>query len=264
MDAHERFEELAVGHVLGGLDTSDAADFRTHLLGCRDCRLRVAELRDIAADLAAAEREERAEARVRTEVPQRTERDDEVDAARRRSSRTLGVAVAAAAVLIGALAFWNLHLRTQVAATSVLAERQQEALVELATGVVVAVEVAAPTEGRVVVDDDDVAFSFVELPALAASERYVVWLTGVDANDANDGNGEVALEGSEDVDGADGDGVDQVLVVRSSDRRVAGVAGLRGADRLLVTVEEGPVDEEVSTARAVATADLTAGLAPDR
>jgi anti-sigma factor RsiW len=78
-DEHRRFEHLAVGHVLGGLDPVDAAEFRVHLTGCRDCRRRVAELRAIATDMAAAEREERAASRLQTEVARRTEQVDGED-----------------------------------------------------------------------------------------------------------------------------------------------------------------------------------------
>jgi hypothetical protein len=242
VDEHERYEELAVGHVLGGLAAPDAADFRSHLLGCRDCRLRVAELRDIAADLAAAEREERAEARVRTEVAERTaESADPPPSPPRVPSRTLGLAIALAVIVVGALAFWNLHLRTQVAATTLLVERQETALAELAAGVSVAVEVVTPASGLVVVDDEQVAFSFVDLPALTGTERYVVWLAGTD----------------DDEEGP-------ILIARPGDRRVAGAVEQRGAEGLRITVEEGPTAGDTPAGREVASADLTAGLAPVR
>ncbi|MEX1162452.1 MAG: anti-sigma factor [Nitriliruptor sp.] len=240
MDAHERYEELAVGHVLGGLTASDAAAFRSHLLGCRDCRLRVAELRGIAADLAAAEREERAEARVRTEVAQRTDLEDQpAPAGPGVPSRMLGLGIALAVVLFGALSFWNLHLRTQVAATTLLTERQQTALAELATGVSVSVDTVAPASGLVVVDGDEVAFSFVSLPPLVGTERYVVWLVG--GGDQDDS---------------------VVLIARSDDRRVAGAVEQDGAAELIVTVEDGPRQPVAPAGRQVATAHLSAGQAP--
>ncbi|MEX1177953.1 MAG: anti-sigma factor [Nitriliruptor sp.] len=239
MDAHERYEELAVGHVLGGLTAFDAAEFRSHLLGCRDCRLRVAELRDIAADLVAAEREERAEARVRTEVAQRTDEPDLEPPTPRVPSRLLGVGLALAIVVFGALAFWNLHLRTQLSATAMLVERQQTALAELASGVSVEVETVPPASGLVVVDGDEVAFSFVDLPPLAGTERYVVWMTGVE-------------------DGGDS----AVLIARTADRQVAGAVVQDGAQELLITVEDGPRQPEAPTGREVASADLAAGIAP--
>jgi hypothetical protein len=240
VSAHERYEELAVGHVLGGLAAGDAADFRSHLLGCRDCRLRVAELRDIAAELAAAEREERAEARVRTEVAQRTSEVESETPDPPRSpvpARALGVGIVLLVLVFGALAFWNLHLRTQVASLEVLAERQDDALTELATGVSVAVDAVGPTSGLVIVDEETVAFSFVDLPQLVGTERYVVWLLGV------------------------ADGSEPVLIARTEERRVAGAVLREGGDELLVTVEHGPTGEAAS-GREVARADLTAGVAP--
>jgi hypothetical protein len=59
--AHRHFEEMAVAHVLGGLDTDQGRVFRAHLLECSDCRARVGELRAIAHDLAGVERDERRE-----------------------------------------------------------------------------------------------------------------------------------------------------------------------------------------------------------
>jgi anti-sigma factor RsiW len=241
VEAHERYEELAVGHVLGGLSAPDAAAFRSHLLGCRDCRLRVAELRDIAADLAAAEREERAEARVRTEVARRTDVDDTDEIPRGVRTRSLGLGLALAVVLIGALAFWNLHLRTQVAATGLLVERQEAALSELATGVSVAVDADPPATGIVVVDDEQVAFSFAGLPALTGTESYVVRLAGT----------------SEEVDPA-------VLIARTDGGRVAGAVELLDAGELVVTIEDGRIEDGPPRGRQVASADLTAGQAPAR
>ncbi len=239
MDTHERYEQLAVGHVLGGLDAGDAADFRAHLLGCRDCRMRVAELRDIAADLAAAEREERAQARVRTEVEQLTATETDVadEPGPGVSSRALAVVAVVAVVTFGLLAFWNLHLRTQVTTAERLDERQSAALAELAVGVPVTVEVTGSGSGLVVVDEQDVAFSFVALPELAYDERYVVWLTG----------------------GPDGD--EPTLVTRTPDGRLAGTGTLAGARELVVTVETAPGRPTAPAGREVARADLAAGIA---
>jgi hypothetical protein len=240
VSAHERYEELAVGHVLGGLGAGDAADFRSHLLGCRDCRLRVAELRDIAADLAAAEREERSDARLRTEVARRTAEDGDDPPAPRPlvSSRALGAVLLVAVLVFGGLAFWNLHLRTQVAALGLLADRQDVALAELAAGVSVTVDAVTPTSGLVVVDEEAVAFSFVDLPQLAGAERYVVWLVGAEEGD------------------------EAVLIARTDDRRVAGAVERGEAAELLVTVEHGPAGTTSPVGREVARADLTAGVAP--
>jgi hypothetical protein len=58
-DEHRPYEDMAVAHVLGGLDTDQGRVFRSHLLECSDCRARVGELRAIASDLAGVERDER-------------------------------------------------------------------------------------------------------------------------------------------------------------------------------------------------------------
>ncbi|GGI05021.1 anti-sigma factor domain-containing protein [Egicoccus halophilus] len=175
---HERYEELAVGHVLGGLDAGDAADFRSHLLGCRDCRLRVAELRDLAADLAAAEREERARAKVRTEVVRRDDVEDPEPAAAtsRIGIRHVTVATIAVLLLAGAMGFWNLHLRTAAAAYAQAATYRGETLRLLAGGVSVPVDVAEDVTALVIVDGERVAFTVRDLPSLAEGERLEVWL----------------------------------------------------------------------------------------
>lgn len=178
---HQRFEELAVGHVLGGLDPGAAASFRAHLISCRDCRLRVAELRDIAAGLEVAEREERAEARLRTKVdegdtPPLTSREP----GSRRGATSPGsvVVLLLLAGLLAALLFWNLHLRTRDAALGSLADDRAATLQGLAVGVTAPLDLADGVHGIVVVDGDQVAFSFVGLPEPTGAERLVVWLMG--------------------------------------------------------------------------------------
>jgi hypothetical protein len=120
----------------------------------------------------------------------------------------------------------------------VLAERQDDALAELAAGVSVTVEALPPTSGLVIVDEETVAFTFVDLPQLVGAERYVVWLLGVE------------------------DGDEPVLIARTDERRVAGAVVREGADELLVTVEHGPAGEAAAAGREVARADLSAGVAP--
>lgn len=56
---HREYEDMAVAHVLGGLDQQRGRVFRAHLLDCADCRARVGELRAIAHDLAGVEQAER-------------------------------------------------------------------------------------------------------------------------------------------------------------------------------------------------------------
>jgi hypothetical protein len=179
-DEHERYEELAVGHVLGGLDVADAAEFRTHLVACRDCRLRVAELRDIAADLAAAERDERSQAQVRTEVARRAE-DDAVPDTRgvgRIGPRQVSAAALVVLVIAVGVGFWNLHLRTSVAEYRRVADHRGQTLDVLATGASVPTSFTGRVGGTVVRDDERVAFNLSGLPATEVGQRIVVWLLG--------------------------------------------------------------------------------------
>jgi anti-sigma-K factor RskA len=235
---HERYEQLAVGHVLGGLEAADAADFRTHLLSCRDCRLRVAELRDIAADLAAAERDERAQAQVRTEVARRVEDDEEPGgpdpAPQRIGVRHVTLATIVVLVLAGAMAFWNLHLRTASTTYARVAEHRGETLRELATGVPVDVDLAEGVEGLVVVDGEQVAFTLDQLPPLRDDERLVVWLLGTE-------EGTVAAL--------------RIHAFQLGAGVLAGHLDADGAEELVITRQHGAVTEEPAGER-IARADL--------
>lgn len=184
-DDHDRYDELAVGHVLGGLDASDAARFRSHLVSCRACRARVAELRSIADDLVAAEREELDLAAVRTEVARREHDDAEVvppPPAQRLTIRHVTIAVVIVAVLGAAMAVWNLNLRAVAGGYRDAATARGETLEELATGVPVVADLADGLEATVVVDGDDVAFTLVGIPPMEPDDVLVAWL--VDADDA--------------------------------------------------------------------------------
>ncbi len=142
-----------------------------HLLGCRDCRLRVAELRDIAADLAAAEREERAEARVRHRgrPPDRGEPEPQP--------------TGAGAVDHGSLAALGLGRRRgrcsgrwrsgtctcgrRSPRRRLLVERQRDGAGRARRRACRSRSTpSAPASGLVVVDGDEVAFTFVGLPPL--------------------------------------------------------------------------------------------------
>ena len=232
---HQRYEELAVGHVLGGLDPADAASFRAHLISCRDCRLRVAELRDIAAGLQVAEREERAHARLRTKVDEDQPEEEAGGAASLPRQRSRPSTVVVFLVLVGLLAlvlFWNLHLRTRDAALGALADGRAETLQELAVGVPVPVTTAEGVDAIVVVDDQDVAFSVTGLPEPAAGERLVVWL----------------------LDGPDGDRpVMQRLTTSDQPGSLSGTVETRGEQDLAVTIEAGrpgPIPQGAELVRA--------------
>jgi hypothetical protein len=218
---HERYQQLAVGHVLGGLAAEDASSFRAHLLGCRDCRLRVAELRGIASDLEAAERDERARALI-------TARDEDEQAAEappqppgpRVGIRHVTVAVVVVALLAGAMAFWNLHLRTTTAAATGVAEQQSAVLEILAEGLPLSVEGRHPVQGIAAISEGNVAVSVVGLPALD-QRQIVVWRRG-EAGDEPARTVNVRQLGQGPL----------ALAVSTED-----------ADELVLTLEEGPLGQ---------------------
>jgi anti-sigma factor RsiW len=178
-DHHARFEELAVGHVLGGLPAADAAAFRDHLGGCRICRSRVAELRSIADDLAAAERDERAQAAVRTEVPRRADEDPAgPEPAARIGIRHVTLAVVAVAMLATAMGFWNLHLRTTSASYFATAEARGATLQQLAAGSPLEVETAGVATALAALDGDTLAVTVDGIAPLDAETWLVAWFRG--------------------------------------------------------------------------------------
>jgi anti-sigma factor RsiW len=182
-DAHRHYQQLAVGHVLGGLAADDAADFRSHLASCRDCRARVAELRGIASDLERAERDERARTLVRTEVPRRSDREPERGEPRdngRIGVRHVTVAVVVVALMAAGMAFWNLHLRTTNAVVTSVADQHAQALDVLASGVTVEVQGEHPVRGLAATDGEHVAVTLAGVEPPGEEARVVAWLTGVD------------------------------------------------------------------------------------
>lgn len=218
-DHDEQWDELALGHVLGGLAEDDASAFRGHLVGCPACRARVAELRSMASDLALAEREERAALRLRTEVEARREptaADEEADRTRVLQRRG-AIAGALLLVLVLALAMWNAHLRTQSAELREVASDHARTLTVIGAGTVVPAETSGTVTGVVSVDGDRVAFSLAGLPTPEADERLVVWIEDDDGIDAVDAYlpSRVALE----------------------DGRLAGTVAAVDAHRFLVTIE---------------------------
>lgn len=119
-DKHRYFEDMAVSHVLGGLDEAAGRVFRSHLLKCPDCRAHVGELRALAHELADVERDER---RVRAakavETKRRQDDGGEGEDGGSGTPATIGrlprlIALAGVLLLVG-LAGWNLALRTTVA-----------------------------------------------------------------------------------------------------------------------------------------------------
>lgn len=175
---HEHWDELALGHVLGGLPEDEASAFRGHLVDCRQCRARVAELRSMASDLMAVEREERVTRRMtETQTEARREVDEQTgtDLSGRRRWVVLG-AIALGALLLGGLSFWNAHLRVQNAQLVGLAERQERTMDVLGAGTPVPAQTSGAVTGVVAVDGDRVAYALAGLPVPEGGERLVVWL----------------------------------------------------------------------------------------
>jgi anti-sigma-K factor RskA len=225
-DGHERYRQLAVSHVLGGLDPDDAAAFRSHLQGCRDCRARVAELRGIASDLERAERDERARATVQTEVVRRQpEGEPEATEAGEPTGPRIGVrqvtiAAVIVMVLAGAMAFWNLHLRTTNAVVVTVAEQHADTLEVLAAGTPVDVEAEHPVRGLAAVDGERVALTLTGVEATDGA-RLVAWLR----------------------DGADVTPVAELQRREVGEGSVALVVDDRDADALEITVERGELGQ---------------------
>lgn len=223
-EEHGNFERLVVGHVLGDLPDPDASRFRSHLLGCRDCRSRVAELRGIAADLADAERDELARARVRTETPRRVDRRDEVGRAggQRISVRHVTVAAVVVVLLAAAMGFWNLHLRATAAVYLAVAEDRGDTLEALAAGEPLELALASGLRGVATADGERVALSLTGIQTLPEDEVLIAWFLG-----GSDGSVPVPLAHTEQID-------DGTLAVTVEDP---------GGRELVITRESDPGDE---------------------
>ena len=170
---------MAVGHVLGGLDQVDAAAFRAHLLNCPDCRRRVNELRDIASDLAATEREERRAAlRAAVDVEQRTEQDtpEATEVAPVRQWPWGVVVIALVPLLVLGTLAWAVWQRAQTDLAAAVAASQEQVLEVLATGEALDWTTVGSTRGNVAVDGETVAVNLAGLPELRPNEGLVVWL----------------------------------------------------------------------------------------
>lgn len=179
---HERFEKFALSHVLGGLGTSEAAEFRGHLLDCRDCRLRVAELRDLAAELAATERDERRRASVATQVAQsagQPEREGSRLAFLAAPWFRISLLVVVFAVLAGTF-FWSFHLRRVTGEYARTLAAQSSALEVLAAGDALEPEVREGVRAVAAQRDGAVAVSLSNLPELGANEVLVGWVVAPD------------------------------------------------------------------------------------
>ena len=180
-DAHHHFEQLAVAHVLGGLDQTDARMFRSHLLECPDCRARVGELRAIAHDLADVERDERRSRAVNAVETKKREVDTrqppEPEPA---STRTVRVAMTVGLVLLIAMSAWNFLLRQNL-------ERRSAELTQLRTAATL-LELGRPAELAAVAEEVDAAVRYdaedivVLAEGLMPERSYAIFLNDAAGN----------------------------------------------------------------------------------
>lgn len=212
---HQRYEEMAVAHVLGGLDESEGRLFRNHLVACTDCRARVGELRALAHDLADVERDER---RVRAARALETKRrevrsgeDDPDEPPRSYRPRILTV-LGVSAIL--ALTAWNFTLRGTLEQVGQDLDRSVDAGAAMATGAAGEVLQQEPgVTGLAKVQDGSVV---VLVDGLVDGRVYGLYLL--------DGDGEVLFRAP----------------VQSKDARLFSMVDLeRGAQRLILTLPEG-------------------------
>ncbi|MDP8961058.1 MAG: hypothetical protein M3N32_05510 [Actinomycetota bacterium] len=232
VEGHERFEELALQHVLGGLSSSDAAIFRAHLVDCRECRLRVAELRDMAAELAATEREERRRSAVATQVARQEGSSEEPRSWLPWSSpRWALLAIVLASLVVVATLFWNYHLRRVTGQYAGALEYQAEVLEVLGSGEPLAVEAREGVRGIAAIHDGEVAVDLLRLPT-RADAQVAIWLVHGD---------DVSLAKH---------------APAPRDGRLPDVVPVVDADALLVTLEEGGAPPLIPRGRVLARVTL--------
>lgn len=169
--SHDRFDQQAVAHVMGGLSDDEATTFRAHLLRCPDCRARVRELRLLADDLEAAEREERA---ARGDVDHDGPPGAVTVDARRRWTFVLA---AGGLLLLGLIAVWNQALRFDNTTLVGTAAVREQVLGVLGDGEAMPVETRADVTGVAALDRDTerLAMSLGGIDEVADMYRVVVW-----------------------------------------------------------------------------------------
>lgn len=218
-DHDERWDQLALGHVLGGLAPEDASSFRGHLAGCGLCRTRVAELRSLDSALAAAEREERAVQRLRLRAAEEADEPAEprelAPPMTPRPKWSLVLFIGLGALLLLVVLLWNAHLRTENAELLRAATLQEQTLGALGGGTVVPVNASGSVTGVVSIDGDRIAWVLDGLPVPDTGERLVVWVV------VNGTPRPVAAHTPSQL----------------AQRRIASTVAAPGATRLLVTIE---------------------------
>jgi hypothetical protein len=163
-EAHRSYEDMAVSHVLGGLDSDQGRVFRSHLLECSDCRARVGELRAIASDLAGVERDERRDRSAKAvEVKRRAEAAAEADSMGLERPGVSRWVVLGLVVVIVCLAAYSVVLRGHTARLEQAMANRLEASAVMEFGEELAVDFRAPD---------------VDATAKVRGDRIVVLLEG--------------------------------------------------------------------------------------
>lgn len=180
-DTHRHFEQLAVAHVLGGLEGEQAQLFRSHLLDCANCRARVGELRAIAYDLADVEREERrTRAGNAVETKQRDVGTQRSAPLQPGSLRTVRVAMTVGLVLLIIMTGWNFMLRQHVERRSVELRELRTAATLLNLGEAAQLQaVAEEIDAEVRYDTEGIV---VVANGVVADRLYAIYLSDAGGN----------------------------------------------------------------------------------
>lgn len=225
--AHRPFEDMAVAHVLGGLDTNQGRVFRSHLLECSDCRARVGELRAIASDLVGVERDARREQSANAVETKRRNEEEEADAAFVRTRPLPRWVVVALLVIVVALTAYGLVVRGNVLRLEQLLEQRLAASAVLEHGD------ALPVRFRT---------SGVEVTAKVRADRVVVLIEGLTSgqtygaylvNDTDEGSLTVYSH----------------LLDPREDSALLLLPLVGAEDRLIITAPEGPMTTEPDGSR---------------
>lgn len=195
---HEKWEELAVGHVLSALEPEDDERFARHLRGCAACERTIAEMTAVASHLAYAAEPADPPAGLKDSILDAVAKSDrpstpaqrapmralpdlpglaQIRAESRVPAWTRLVSAAAGIVLVAGLAVWNVNLRGNVELsqrTVARMERVQDLAADPAT-VRVPMSSGSGAKGTALVRGTDVVLLVDGLPRNERSSIYVVW-----------------------------------------------------------------------------------------
>lgn len=193
-DAHEIYDQLAVGHALSALEPEEEQAFLAHLPGCAACERALAEhaetlahlaygvvadapppsvLEGIRAGVAASGRSGAFPAPVSLEAARSRRRDRTV----RWSTAVVGAA--ASVVMLAALVFVNRSLQSQETTAAADAARLQSTVASLVVPGARKVDLTGTGgSGVVIVDRGNVSLVMSGLPVNDAHSVYVLWQKG--------------------------------------------------------------------------------------